>query len=699
MTPPDADFEADLALQDEVDIEMDALCMEGVEEGKEQDEQEEQATPVVIAPPSSLRLSQMFTVLPPTTPVLDSLGSSLADVGVQLSSHDLGTATDELFNRWVKYQHDNSKWAILCVYRLFDLDPDTATCDVAKVHTIETNAKDMCLRLYSRMVTQGAINPSDETDGLSKKLTRVMHNVAQSAMFVTANHHRHTSTITNYNTQILGRARMGVGLGLAGGEDSIASLTNAQRCILRVLECALSKNLRKHCGYLFEQVLTVHANGNEYRTHAWKSLCTIKDFIYKCADKHKDFEGWLDLTASMNNATFVTDYISNASCDFELPSLNSNRHIFSFKNGVYDAFMDTMYFYETGIPDHFVAAKFFDVCMPDQHPHGTSFRDIPTPVLDAVLSYQEFSTDPYVPSKYANDPEAPGFSVTDWIYVFMGRMIYSIGEFDEWQALMFMKGKAGTGKSTLGKILSHLYNPVDVAVLSNNIEQKFGLSSICDALIYLCYEVKKDFKLDQGEMQSMISGEPISLAVKNKGTRSLSWESHGFFMGNEFPRWTNNSGSVGRRIVVALFDIFVKDGDPRLFEKLQEEMGSIIVKINRAYREASAVYGGDDVWSVLPPYFKEQRERQLEAATSPLSAFLVYLKYEDNGATYTFDPDSSAPSTRFKQYASEWITTTLGLRSYDWTKEKDHLASHKLTLEGDQILGIRASNEVDTGFL
>ena len=688
MSDFDAEFEAELALQDEMEMEMGEGVDEGVDAG----------VGAVVSGMENLTMSQMFTKLPPPTPILDTLGSSLADGGVEITSQNLGMATDELFKRWVKYQHDNAKWATVCVYRLFDIDPDTATCDLVKVLTLETHLKDTCLKLYSRMVNQGAINPDDETDGLSKKITRVLHNVTQSALLIASNHHRHNSTTTNYNTNVLQRGRVGVGLGLAGGEDAIATLTNGQRCILRVLESALSQNLRKHHGYLFKQVLTVDDNGREYRTHAWKSLCTIKDFVYQCSDKHQDFDAWCDLTGSMKNPDFVADYISNSTCDFELRSLDANRHIFSFRNGVYDAFMDTMYSYETGIPDHFVSAKFFDVTMPDQHPHGTSFRDIPTPVLDGVLSYQGFGTEPHVPKKYSDDSEAPGFSVTDWIYVFMGRMIYSIGEFDEWQVLMFMKGKAGTGKSTLGKVMSNLYNPVDVAVLSNNIEQKFGLSSICDALIYLCYEVKKDFKLDQGEMQSMISGEPISLAVKNKQAKSLSWGSHGFFMGNEFPRWTNNSGSIGRRIVVALFDTFVKDGDPKLFDKLQGEMGNIIVKINRAYRECSAAYGGDDIWSVLPPYFDEQRERQLEAATSSLSAFLVYLRYEDNGKTYTFDSEASSPSTRFKQYASEYITNTLGVKSYDWNKERDHLARYKLKLEGDQILGIRASNDVDTSF-
>jgi len=204
-------------------------------------------------------------------------------------------------------------------------------------------------------------------------------------------------------------------------------------------------------------------------------------------------------------------------------------------------------------------------------------------------------------------------------------------------------------------VISNLYNPVDVGVLSNNIEKVFGLSALVDKLIYLCYEVKKDFKLDQGEMQSMISGEAMSIPAKFKPARNTLWKSHGLFMGNEFPSWTNNSGSIGRRIITVLFDKEVSESNPKLFEDLQQEMGYIIVKINRAYRQCAAVYGHIDIWKLLPPYFKEKRERELEAHTHVLTGFLVYIRYEDNGRTLVFDPDGTIVWTRFISIARDYI--------------------------------------------
>lgn len=681
----DLEMDLALALQDEIQGECDAPDAEE----HPMDMQLEASPPV--APPSQTMASMMMSS-PPETPTLTSVTNSLSDAGVEISDETLITCADEMFSRWILYQDENRAWAFVAVYRLFGLDPNVATCDVGAVSTVEKSSRDTCLRLYNRMVSQGVIQSDDPTDVCAKRLTRVIHIIGQSAQLIISNHHRENATTTNYNAATsVAKWKLLVGPQLAGDAEAVAGLSGGQRLLLTVLEKAFQKNLRKHQGYMFEQVVTVDANGREYRTHAWKEYCSVKDFVYKCANKHEDWETWKDLTASMRNPEFVADYISNSTDDLELPSLNPNRHVFSFTNGVYDAYMDKMYSYEEGVPDDFVTAKFFKVPMPADHPHGTSFRDIPTPALDGILSHQGFGTEPVVPEKYAHVPGAPAFSVTDWIYVFMGRMIYSVGEFDTWQALMFMKGKAGTGKSTLGKVISYLYNPVDVAVLSNNIEQKFGLSGIYEALIYLCYEVKKDFKLDQGEMQSMISGEPISIAIKNKEPKSITWSSHGFFMGNEFPRWANNSGSIGRRIVVALFDTMVTDGDPKLFDKLQAEMGNIIVKINRAYRECSAVYGSSDIWSVLPPYFDEQRERELEAATSVVSAYMVYLKYEDQGRTYTFSAGDRVPSTRFKNHLNEWVSDNLGIQKYEWNKEKENLARYNLVLDGNELVGLRES--------
>jgi len=639
--------------------------------------------------PDRPKLSSFVPTDPPETPTTVSIQNFLSDYSYNITKEQLAMSLNELYNRWSQYSLDHSGYSTVCAYKLFNLDPDSDKLNVADLAKRESDVKNLCFHLYNRMVTEKLIDADNTSDSMGKQLTMIAHLISRNADAVRSHFHLIETNTENYstaNSNSITFWNMRMGAGLAGDDDAVASLSAGQRFILNVLKMAHDNNFRKHQGHLFKQVID---NGN--RTHAWTVHCSIEDFLYECANKNEDFGMWKDFTAGARIPVFATEYISKSTRDLELSSLNPDRNIFSFSNGVYDAFNGQMYLYSDGhIPERFVAAKYFDVPMPTDD--YDSFRDIPTPALDGILLHQKIPTDLEIPSKYANTPDLGDdakFSVMDWIYVFMGRMIYEIGEHDTWQSLMFLKGKAGTGKSTLGKVLSFLYDAVDVGVLSNNIEQKFGLSGLVDKLIYICFEVKRDFKLDQGEMQSMISGEPIGIATKGKDPRSVTWKTHGFFMGNEFPRWTNNSGSIARRIITVLFDEMVTDGDPRLFEKLQAEMGNIIVKINRAYRQCASLYGGDDIWNLLPPYFKEIREKQLEAATNHINAYLVYLKYDDNGKTYRYDPDGTIEYLPFKHTAIEWISQNLGVTKINWKRDIDGLyQKFGLTHDGSFIGGL-----------
>ena len=128
------------------------------------------------------------------------------------------------------------------------------------------------------------------------------------------------------------------------------------------------------------------------------------------------------------------------------------------------------------------------------------WQDIPTPNFDKVLQYQKFEEE-----------------VCNWAYVMGGRLCYNVGELDSWQIIPFFKGIAKSGKSTLiTKVFKNFYENQDVRTLSNNIEKKFGLSSIKDAFMFIAPEVKGDLALEQAEFQSLVSGENVSVAVKNK---------------------------------------------------------------------------------------------------------------------------------------------------------------------------------------
>ena len=173
----------------------------------------------------------------------------------------------------------------------------------------------------------------------------------------------------------------------------------------------------------------------------------------------------------------------------------------------------------------------------------------------------------------------------------------------------------------LTKIVKMIYEPCDVGVLSNNIEKKFGLYALSEKFMFVGPEIKGNLSLEQSEFQSLISGEDIQVAEKHKVAKSVVWKVPGMLAGNEVPSYTDNAGSISRRLMVFKFDKKVKKGDSRLGNKLLNEIPYIIQACNRAYQEAVNTYSEKDIWSIVPEYFRETKETMAQN-TNALMNFL-----------------------------------------------------------------------------
>jgi hypothetical protein len=161
------------------------------------------------------------------------------------------------------------------------------------------------------------------------------------------------------------------------------------------------------------------------------------------------------------------------------------------------------------------------------------------------------------------------------IYALFGRMMYEVGERDGWQVVMFIIGKAGSGKSLITRLARHLYPAHLVANLSNNCEVKFGLSGVANKFMWLCPEVKKNFCLDQAEFQQMVSGEELVLNTKHQTPRTLRWTAPGMLCGNEVFAFEDSQESLFRRIAAIYFDHMVEKRliKTNLFEEIVGEVG------------------------------------------------------------------------------------------------------------------------------
>lgn len=197
-----------------------------------------------------------------------------------------------------------------------------------------------------------------------------------------------------------------------------------------------------------------------------------------------------------------------------------------------------------------------------------------------------------------------------WVYIFMGRMLHSLKTQEDWQIIPFLKGRGGSGKSTAATVIKNFYEASDVGILSNNSEKKFGLQALLDKFIWMCLELKKNIALDQAEFQSMVSGENMMIAQKNQIARQIEWNAPGILCGNEAPSWVDAQGSIARRMAIITFSYSLQERDvvPDLLKRiLQNELPALIVKCNQAYRIMCDTHRQDDIWKVLPPYFKKER--------------------------------------------------------------------------------------------
>jgi hypothetical protein len=431
--------------------------------------------------------------------------------------------------------------------------------------------------------------------------------------------------------------------------DKLDDLNPLQELLVAILDYTYKNNIKRYKGYCCREITTA----DEWATRAWKQVETIEEMVYKIAQKETHFNLWFNLTSRGGTAREVIKHLSVCN-DIQFPEIKKDRHIFSFRNGIFMARVPikggvTSQFIEYGSNEYYkldqacTSSKYFDKDF-DMFENYEDWYDIPTPYMQSIMKYQKFDEE-----------------VTKWMYVFIGRLCYDTGDLDQWQVIPFLKGIARSGKSTLVvKVAKKFYESEDVKTLSNNIERKFGLGSIYDGLMFIAPEVKGDLQLEQAEFQSLVSGEDISVAVKNEKAKSITWTTPGILAGNEVPGWKDNSGSILRRLMTWNFERQVKNADPHLDVKLDAELPHILVKCIKAYLEYAAKHSDRDIWTVVPKYFKKVQD-QVAMVTNSLRHFLaseklvfgekkfcpqqVFVKYfnqhcqENNLGRFKFNPD------------------------------------------------------------
>jgi len=426
--------------------------------------------------------------------------------------------------------------------------------------------------------------------------------------------------------------------------DQSEDLTPFQVILIDIFNELERQKIRKDKNMVSREII----NEKGYRTMAWEPECTIQEKLHALCDKNANPARWKNFTKRASMPKELSTHLENC-IDVQFPEISKNRHAWSFRNGVFLGDMTGNRFYRydgeeiTKLDRHMATSKYFNIDFED-YTDVDDWRNIPTPYLDSIMDYQGWEPD-----------------VKRWMYIHLGRLTFAVNEADNWQIIAFCKGIAQSGKSTLLNYIAKIfYVASEVSVVANNIEERFGLAPIYKSKLFIGPEIKSDFNMDQAQFQSIVSGEEVSIPQKGIQAITKQWDVPGILAGNETPGFSDNSGSVMRRLHLFKFGKQVNKGDPRLGDKIGGEIALILQKCIAAYVEAVKDYGDQLIWDVLPDRFKIWR-KEIEGQLHTLLGFMETPEVQ-------YGEDLVVPLNVFRNKYKEYCGN-IGTKARTWKLE------------------------------
>lgn len=356
----------------------------------------------------------------------------------------------------------------------------------------------------------------------------------------------------------------------------------------------------------------------------------------------------------------LMDYLKHYN-DEEMPFIKRNHRLVSYRNGCLD--LDTLEFrtFEEIGPTDVSSGIFIDQDF-DTGVLDKKYKEIQTPLWDKLIRY------------HINDDMIYGIFTC-----MVGRLFFEVGERDNWQVMPFIRGKANTGKSTAFEIIKRMFNPATVGKIGK--EKTFGLQNLHDSkvIIYPDIDGKLADMLPAADFQSMVSGETMSIAVKNKTAITKDWTTPQIWGGNFLPPYEDKAGSVTRRIATFDMNRDVKNKDATLMTKiLQNELSDLIVKCVKAYGHYIDFFGNttfEDWGRKFEIEYFDERMEQLKQETNYLYNFItgapganktkrsdIWIEHDEKAITELED---------FKRSFGAFMKFKHNINKYKWSSTSD----------------------------
>lgn len=384
-----------------------------------------------------------------------------------------------------------------------------------------------------------------------------------------------------------------------------------QNLLLFLEQRAQQMNLRKkHDSYYIPE----RTLDGKFSTRSYRHYKDIKDFIQQEPDRLQYPLQWGWLTDGSHTGKMAEHLIANKSP--AVPHLVRRRGVWSFNNGIFHAreYKFTKYedlkhcaYFDSA---RMATTKYIQVDFHDELYSEVidgkieNMKNLPTPGIETIFDHQGFTDE-----------------VKAWIYAFIGRLFFEVNSNDSWQVMPFFVGTAGCGKSTILNAVKNLFLTDDVGVITNRMERDWVASSLYDKLIVLGMDVGEKLTVDRSEWQSWVSGEACVVKRKYKDALNLShWTVPMVFAGNTLMKWTDEGGSVVRRLMIIMMEKGVKKRDGNLDKKIADEVPAFLKKTVGYYHATSQFYS-TNISNVVPDFFV-RNSNELRKATNALYAYI-----------------------------------------------------------------------------
>ncbi|EEY67403.1 uncharacterized protein PITG_04434 [Phytophthora infestans T30-4] len=195
--------------------------------------------------------------------------------------------------------------------------------------------------------------------------------------------------------------------------------------------------------------------------------------------------------------------------------------------------------------------------------------------------------------------------------------------------------QGGSGKSLLANLVKFAFGQDQIGLLSNSMQEKFGLSEFATKQIVCCDDMPHNIAktLPRSDFLSMMTRGSISCPVKGKGSiEVLDWNIPTLINSNHMPNYKDEAGEIVRRLMIVEFGKQVPDDevDVELEQKIKDqEFATFLHRCRSKYIEFKAKYASKKVTAFAPQSFIDRSNEFRETANNSYGFAMGNVAYEE----------------------------------------------------------------------